>query len=384
MPPDRASHRTAICAERVFDGRRWHERAAVLVEGGRIAGLSSWSDLPDGLAQERLPDGAMLVPGFVDLQVNGGGGLLLNDQPTADGMRVIAAAHRWLGTTAILPTLITDTRGQMIVAIEAARETTGRDGVLGLHLERPFLSPARPGIHRKDRIARAEMGDLDVLRRLPPHSLVTLAPECVPEGFVRALAEAGIRVFVGHSEASAEFMQRAIEEGLTGVTHLYNAMPPLTGRAPGIVGMALAEPRLIAGLIVDGIHVDPVSVRAAFAAKGADGIALVSDAMPSVGSNETQFQLMDRTITLRDGKLTGEDGTLAGAHLDTATAVKNAVTLAGIPLEDALRAASLTPAKFLGIENERGVIASGAHADLVALSDELKVLSVWAGGERVS
>jgi N-acetylglucosamine-6-phosphate deacetylase len=383
MPPD-TSHATAICAERVFDGRRCHQRAAVLVEGGRIAGLSSWSDLPDGLPQERLPDGTMLVPGFIDLQVNGGGGVLLNDEPTAQGMRAIAGAHRRFGTTAILPTLITDTRGQMIVAIEAAREAAGCDGVLGLHLEGPFLSPARPGIHRKDRIAQADMRDLDVLRRLPPHSMVTLAPECVPEDFVRALVDAGIRVAAGHSEASAEVMQRALEEGLTGVTHLYNAMPPLIGRAPGIVGMALAEPRLIAGLIVDGIHVDPVSVRAAFAAKGADGIALVSDAMPSVGSSETQFKLMGRTILLRDGKLASEDGTLAGAHLDMAAAVKNAVTLVGIALEDALRAATLTPGRFLGLEGERGAITPGAHADFVALSNDLDVLSVWADGARVA
>jgi N-acetylglucosamine-6-phosphate deacetylase len=377
------SQRHAICAERVFDGQRWHDRAAVLVEQGRVVALSASSDLPDCCSQERLPDGAMLVPGFVDLQVNGGGGVLLNDRPTVDGMRAIAAAHRKLGTTAILPTLITDTRGQMIVAIEAAREIAGRDGVLGLHLEGPFLSPARPGIHRKDRIAKAEMRDLDVLRRLPPHSMVTLAPECVPAGFIRGLAEAGIRVSAGHSEASAEVMQRALDEGLTGVTHLYNAMPPLAGRAPGIVGTALAEPRMIAGLIVDGIHVDPVSVRAAFAAKGGGRIALVSDAMPSVGSAERQFQLMDRTISLCDGKLAADDGTLAGAHLDMATAVRNAVTLAGISLEDALEAATLTPAKFLGVENESGVIASGAQADLVAMSPELNVLSVWTGGDRV-
>ena len=383
MLPDQGSQRHAICAERLFDGRRWLERAAVVVEGGRVAGLSPWSDVPEGCPQQRLPQGAMLVPGFVDLQVNGGGGVLLNDRPTADGMRAIAAAHRRLGTTSILPTLITDTRGQMIIAIEAAREAAGRDGVLGLHLEGPFLSSARPGIHRKDHIAKAEMRDLDVLRRLPSHSMVTLAPECVPPNFIRALADAGIRVSAGHSEASAEIMRRAIDEGLTGVTHLYNAMPPLAGRSPGIVGMALAEPKLIAGLIADGLHVDAVSLRAAFAAKGADAIALVSDAMPSVGSNETQFQLMDRTISLRDGKLTGDDGTLAGAHLDMATAVKNAVTLAGIPLEDALRAATLTPAKFLGLDKERGTIVPGAHADVVALSADLNVLSVWTDGERV-
>ncbi len=376
--------RRAICAERVFDGRKWHSNTAVVTERGRVLGLSSGSDLPDDCAREQLPAGGMLVPGFIDLQVNGGGGVLLNDQPTVEGMRDIARAHRRLGTTAILPTLITDTRKQMAAVIEAGREAVATDGILGLHIEGPFISPARPGIHPRDRIARAEMRDLDLLGRLPTHSMVTLAPECVPVGFIRALVEAGIRVSAGHSEASAEVMKRAIDEGLTGVTHLFNAMAPMMGRAPGLVGTALAEPRLIAGLIVDGLHIDPISARAAFAAKGWEGIALVSDAMPSVGSSVTEFRLMGRSITLHDGKLTAEDGTLAGAHLDMVGAIKNAVALAGIPLDDALRSATLTPAKYLRIENERGVIASGAHADFAVLSPELKILSVWADGERVS
>jgi N-acetylglucosamine-6-phosphate deacetylase len=323
------------------------------------------------------------VPGFIDLQVNGGGGVLLNDRPTADSMRAIARAHRKVGTTALLPTLITDTRAQMLAAITAAREVAGTGGLLGLHLEGPYLSPARPGIHRKEHIVRPEMRDLEPLRDLPAPSLITLAPECVPDGFVRALAATGVRVSAGHSEASADIMLRAVHDGLTGVTHLYNAMPPLAGRAPGIVGAALSEPRLTAGLIADGLHVDPVSIRAAFAAKGADGIALVSDAMPTVGSDLTRFDLMGRAISLRNGKLTADDGTLAGAHLDMGIAVRNAVTLAHIPLDDALRAATLTPARFLGLGHERGALIPGARADFVALGTGLDVLSVWVDGERV-
>jgi N-acetylglucosamine-6-phosphate deacetylase len=309
--------------------------------------------------------------------------VLLNDAPTPEAMRAIVRAHRRIGTTALLPTLITDTREQMQAAIASARAVAGTGGVLGLHLEGPFISPARPGVHRRDRILQADMTDAERLRDLPRRSMVTLAPECVPAGFVRALAASGARVSVGHSEASAEIVLRAADEGLTGVTHLYNAMPPLLGRSPGIVGAALSEPRLIAGLIADGIHVDPVSIRAAFAAKGADGIALVSDAMPTVGADLDQFALLGRTVTLRDGKLTAEDGTIAGAHLDMASAVQNAVRLAGIPLDDALRAATLTPARFLGIENERGALAPGAHADFALLDADLSVVSVWAGGERV-
>ena len=271
------------------------------------------------------------------------------------------------------------------MAIAAAREAAGHDGVLGLHLEGPFISPARPGVHRPDRIAQATMDDLDWLAELGSAgtSLITLAPECVPKSFIRQLANAGVRVSAGHSEASADILLNAIDEGLTGVTHLFNAMPPLAGRAPGIVGTALAEPRLTAGLIVDGIHVDPISVRAAFAAKGADGIALVTDAMPSVGASVDRFDLMGRTIRLQNGRLTAEDGTLAGAHLDMASAVRNAMNLARIPLEDALRAASFTPARFLGLEHERGVLQPGARADLVALTPELTVIETWLGGTEM-
>ncbi len=389
MPPSdnifRPQGPYAVLASRLFDGRRWRSDVAVLIEGGRIRGLAPWGEVPGGWRHQRLPDGALLAPGFIDLQVNGGGGVLLNDDPSVKAMRAIAHAHRRYGTTACLPTLIADSRQQMQAAVAAARTAAGSDGVLGIHLEGPFISPARPGIHRPDHIAVPHLSDLDWLTDLAGtgRSMVTLAPERLPEGFVKRLA-ASVRVSVGHSEATAEVVMRAVADGLTGVTHLFNAMPPFAGRAPGIVGAALAEPRLVAGIIVDGIHVDPVSVRAAFAAKGAHGIMLVSDAMPSVGTNVSQFRLMERTISLRDGRLTGADGTLAGAHLDMASAVRNAVKLVKLPLDDALRAASLTPATFLGIEHERGALTIGARADMVALTGDLDVIGTWVGGEEQS
>jgi N-acetylglucosamine-6-phosphate deacetylase len=385
----------AVLAGRVFDGRRWHDDAAVLIRHERIVGVASRGEVPPDWAPTHLPDGVFLAPGFIDLQVNGGGGVLLNDQPTADGMRAIAQAHRRFGTTACLPTLITDTREQVRLAVAAARAIAGREGVLGLHLEGPFISPKRPGVHRPDRIRQPVSrlhppvqgegeDDLEQLCELAGigRSLVTLAPECVPAGFVRTLASSGVRVSIGHSEAPAALVMQAVADGATGVTHLFNAMPPLSARDPGIIGTALAERALTAGLIVDGIHVDPVSVRAAFAAKGHDCLALVTDAMPTVGASLTRFELMGRTITLADGRLTTQTGTLAGAHLDMATAVRNAVELAQLPLEDALRAASLTPARFLGLENKRGAFVPGARADLVALSDDLRVVATWLGGEN--
>jgi N-acetylglucosamine-6-phosphate deacetylase len=372
----------AILADRVFDGQRWHPEAAVVVREGRVARIGPLAEIPKNWPQTRLPKAAFLAPGFIDLQVNGGGGVLLNDQPTADGMRAIARAHRQFGTTGCLPTLITDTRERVQAAIAAARSVSGRDGVIGLHLEGPFISPKRPGVHRSDRIAQPAAGDLEQLCELARagRSMVTLAPECVPAGFVRTLAASGVRVSIGHSEASAATVMQAIADGATGVTHLFNAMPPLSAREPGIVGAALAENRLTAGLIVDGIHVDPISVRAAFAAKGCERIALVTDAMPTVGASLDHFELVGRTIRLANGRLTTEEGTLAGAHLDMAMAVRNAVRLAQLALEDALRAASLTPARFLGLDKERGTLAAGARADLVALSDDLNVVGTWVAG----
>ena len=353
-----------------------------MIRDGRLAGLASWSEVPPDWPQMRLPAGAFLTPGFIDLQVNGGGGILLNDRPTADGMRAVARAHRRYGTTACLPTLISGTREQVRSAIEAARSASGRDGVIGLHLEGPFISPQRPGVHRPDRILKPSAGDLEQLSELAGagSSMVTLAPECVPAGFVRTLTAQGIRVSIGHSEASAPAVMQAVEEGASGVTHLFNAMPPMAARSPGIIGAALADARLTAGLIVDGLHVDPIAVRAAFAAKSCDRIALVTDAMPTVGSTLDRFDLVGQTVKLTNGRLTTEAGTLAGAHLDMASAVRNAVRVADVPLESALRAASLTPAQFLGVDDERGTLAPGARADFVAMTQELSVLAAWIDG----
>jgi N-acetylglucosamine-6-phosphate deacetylase len=299
-------------------------------------------------------------------------------------MRAIARAHRRFGTTACLPTMITDTRDQMRFAIEAAHRAAGRDGVIGVHLEGPFISPARPGIHRTDLIAQATDGDLEWLLGLAEvgRSIVTLAPECVPPGFVKRLAAAGIRISLGHSEASAEAVGRAADDGLTGITHLFNAMPAMAARLPGPVGAALADRRLTASLLVDGIHVDPIAVRAAFAAKGAEGIALVTDAMPTVGADVAQFSLMGRTIELIGGSLRDSDGTLAGAHLDMASAVRNAVMLAEVDLGGALQSASLTPARFLRLDHERGALFPGARADLVALTHALHPLATWIEGKE--
>src|SRR5712692_3342573 len=378
------SPRLAIAADRIFDGYRWHDDAVILIDRGVVQGIVPRDQGASDGPTEVMPPGTVLAPGFIDLQVNGGGGILLNDAPTPDAIRAIARAHRRYGTTSCLPTLISDTRVKAMAAIAAAKLLDSSDGILGLHLEDPFISHLRPGIHRGDRIMSATRDDLDWLGELSAvgSSMVTLAPECVPAGFVKTLAASGIRVSVGHSEAAPDILIRAIDEGLSGVTHLFNAMPAMSAREPGIVGVALTDQRLTAGIILDGIHVDPLVVRAAFSAKNRSNIALVSDAMPTVGTEQDHFELMGRRIQLRNGRLVSENGTLAGAHLELASAVKNAVTLVGISLDYALRAASLVPARFLGIEHHRGTLSAGARADIVALTTNLEVLTTWMAGER--
>jgi N-acetylglucosamine-6-phosphate deacetylase len=374
----------AISADRIFDGHRWHDNTVLLIDRGMVRGIAPRGPSTADWPIEVLPAGTMLAPGFIDLQVNGGGGILLNDDPTPEAMRAIARAHRPYGTTSCLPTLISDAPAKAIAAIAAAKSMAGTDdGILGIHLEGPFINPSRPGIHRSDRILTATPDDLDWLVELSAvgSSMMTLAPECVPAGFVEALASSGIRVSVGHSEATADALIRAIDEGLSGVTHLFNAMPPMSAREPGIVGIALTDERLTAGIILDGIHVDPVVVRAAFSAKNRSNIALVSDAMPTVGTEQVQFKLMGRQIQLQEGRLVSENGTLAGAHLNLVSAVKNAVTLGRISLDCALRAATLVPARFLGIEHQRGTLTPGARADIVALTPKLDVLTTWIAGK---
>src|SRR6267154_4161632 len=310
--------RLAISADRIFDGYRWHDDAVILVDRGVVRWIAPRDRSEDDWPTEVMPPGTLLAPGFIDLQVNGGGGILLNDDPTPDAMRAIARAHRRYGTTSCLPTLISDTRAKATAAIAAAKLIDDADGILGLHLEGPFISPSRPGIHRSDRILAATTDDLDWLGELSAvgSSMVTLAPECVPAGFVKTLATSGIRVSVGHSEAVPDTLIRAIDDGLSGVTHLFNAMPAMSARQPGIVGVALTDERLTASIILDGIHVDPLVARTAFSAKNRKNLALVSDAMPTVGTEDDHFELMGRQIQLRHGRLVSENGTLAGAILE--------------------------------------------------------------------
>ena len=370
-----------IATAQLFDGTAMRGPASVRVSNGRIESISCGEG--KSRASTNLPADVILAPGFIDIQVNGGGGVLLNDQPTEEGVRRIVAAHRSAGTTGCLPTLITD-RSEVIEQLAAVAQACLQiPGVLGFHLEGPALNRSRKGIHPESEIRLPDGRDVAAIKSFGVcgRSIVTLAPECVPASMIEEFIGAGLRVSAGHSDATAAEAELAADRGVSGATHLFNAMSQLNAREPGLVGAALQDDRLFAGIICDGIHVDRTSLRVAFRCKGRDRLMLITDAMPLVGSHDQEFMLHGRRIALHENRLTGPDGTLAGAHLTMIEAVRNAVTMLGVELADALTMASRTPATFLGLDSQLGSIAPFYRADLVAFSSRFEVIETWIAGQ---
>ena len=370
-----------IAAPRLFDGIGIHGPASVRISKGRIESIN----FGEARASTHLPEDVILAPGFIDVQVNGGGGVLLNDQPTEAGVRRIVEAHRSAGTTGCLPTLITD-RSEVIEQLAAVAQACLQiPGVLGFHLEGPALNKSRKGIHPISEIRMPNRRDLAALKSFGVcgRSVVTLAPECVPASLIDEFIGVGLRVSAGHSDATAAQMEIAANRGVSSVTHLFNAMSQLGSREPGLVGAALQDDRLFAGIICDGIHVDRISLRVALRCKGRDRLMLITDAMPLVGTHDHGFMLHGTRIALHENRLTGPDGTLAGTNLTMIEAVRNAIALFDIPLVDALIMASRTPARFLGLDSELGLIAPGYRADLVAFNTNFDVIETWVAGKSV-
>ena len=355
----------------------------VVVKGERIVEVGARVT-----ADRRIDlEGGYLLPGFIDTQVNGGGGALFNDAPTVEAIATIGAAHRAYGTTGFLPTLISDdlaTVAQAIAAVDAAIEA-GVPGVLGIHIEGPFLSEKRKGVHDASKFRTLDDASIDLLASARcGRTLVTLAPETTTPQMIARLAAAGVTVAAGHTNATYDVLTGALEAGVTGFTHLFNAMSPLTSREPGAVGAALESQEAWCGIIADGRHIHPAVLRIAFAAKRRDRFMLVTDAMPSVGMADKRFTIQGRPIRVVDGVCVDENGTLAGSDLDMAGAVANAVRMAGLPLEEAARMASAYPAAFLGLGEGYGRIAVGARADLVLLDAGLKAVRTWIGGSDIA
>ena len=373
---------TALINARVLAAQGWRDDVAVIVEGERIRELAAARDIPVGTRTHDL-SGRMLLPGFIDCQVNGGGGILFNDVATVEGIRAIGAAHRRFGTTGFLPTLISDTIDAMRIAIAAADAAIAEavPGVLGIHLEGPFISRERKGVHAEKYLHAPDADELRVAESLRRgKTLLTVAPECVAPDAIRSLIAAGVIVAAGHTNADYATVRAALDAGVRGFTHLFNAMSPLTSRAPGVVGAALDDPDSWCGVIVDGHHVDAASLRIALRAKPRGKLFLVTDAMPPVGAGNPSFVLDGETITARDGICQTAAGTLAGSALSMIDAVRNTVEMLGVPLEEAARMASTYPADFLGLGATHGRIEAGFHADFTVVDRDLRLTETWIGG----
>jgi len=364
----------------VLTERGFERDACVVVEEGFIVAVLH-GEPPTGDLIDL--DGGYLVPGFIDAQVNGGGGVLFNNDTSVEAIAAIGRAHRRFGTAGFLPTLISDDAAVMQRAIKATHDAIGQGvpGVLGIHLEGPYLAPARKGTHDDTKFRVPDADEIAMATSLDNGvSLITLAPEQVPPASIRAIVERGGIVAAGHTAGSYDEIRAGIDAGITGFTHLYNAMTPLQGREPGAVGAALEDDDCWCGVIVDGVHVHPASLRVALKAKPRGKVFLVTDAMPMVGADDPSFDLYGETIIAVDGVVRNAAGALAGSALDMASAVRNSVHLLGLPLDEACRMAAQYPAEFLGIGGERGRIAAGYRADLVLLDGEVRVQRSWIGG----
>lgn len=361
----------------------WLEKQALVIHRDRIQGIVPEDQLPPQIHKRVNLAGSYLIPGFFDTQVNGGGGVLLNDQPDLAAMQTILNSHARCGTTAILPTLISDELDVIAEALQAMDRAIEAElpGIIGIHLEGPFLNPARSGVHDASKFRSLDPQALELVGQARRgRVLLTLAPEKNSEAAIRQLAQAGVVLAAGHSAATYEEARRGLEAGITSFTHLFNAMSPLTSREPGCVGAALEDRNSWCGVIVDGFHVHHAALKIALQAKPRGKICLVTDAMPSVEASDKAFWLNGEQIRAVNGRCATAAGTLAGSDLDMLTAVRNSLDYLGVDLAEAVRMASLYPAEMMGVADDIGSLAAGKRASFVALSQRLTIEGVWING----
>lgn len=371
---------------RVLAEGRFNEGLTVLVKDGMIEGFAPKNQAVAESVRTVDLKGEYVLPGFIDTQVNGGGGVLFNDSPDMAGIQTMAKAHWQFGSTGFLPTLISDELDVIRQGVSAVEEAIdqGIPGVLGIHIEGPFLAHDRRGVHDARKLQQLSN---EIVNALEPvkngRSVLTLAPETVAPAMIRALSEKGFIVCAGHSNASHEQVNVAVQQGLRGFTHLFNAMSQLGVREPGVVGAALDDNSTWCGVIADNHHVSPVSLRIAYQCKGPEKLMLVTDAMPPVGSSQNEFSLLGKKVTVSEGVCRDSDGTLAGTALDMASAVRNIIEDTGCSLAEASIMASAGPAAFLDLCDDRGTIEVGKRADLVFANEQLEMCATLIGGEVV-
>ncbi|MTI18084.1 N-acetylglucosamine-6-phosphate deacetylase [Rhodobacteraceae bacterium RKSG542] len=372
-----------VFARRLFDGSGAEPKSnqLITIDAGRIEAI-------DGADEKQARENGAVVadiaaPGFIDIQINGANDVQFDSKCGASGLLKIAEGARKGGTAHLLPTFITASGTAYegaLAGVQEAMAMATSSGIIGIHLEGPFLSKQRPGIHSAGFIRELDESDLERLRAtFPGKLLLTLAPECTSSTVLEQLEKAGVIVFVGHSQASGDECSKALEHGLKGATHLFNAMSQISARDPGVVGSILAHEEAFAGIIADGVHVHPDNLKLAATLKP-DTLCLVSDAMQTLAGTKTEFELDGYRIFLRDGRLTNAEGTLAGAQLAMNEAVANMVRYAEVDLAAALKMAGTNPAHALGLASELGYLRSGYRASITLLDNDLSVSQVLVDG----
>ena len=375
----------ALLGSQIFCGERFYDDHALLVDGKSIVDIVDKNNTPDNFNKIELDQG-ILAPGFIDLQVNGGGGVLFNNSPNKESLNTIIKAHQFFGTTSVMPTVISDSLEVLEQCIKTVtEEIKNNSSLLGIHIEGPFFNTKYRGVHQKQYISTINSDYLNLFESLKGFPvMLTLAPECISSQQLKHLTSLGIKTLAGHSEATYDELDDAIKNGLDGFTHLFNAMGQISAREPGVVGSALHFENTFASIIVDLHHVHPSLIQLAYQLKPTGKLFFISDSMATINHGKPSFELYDEVVNESDGRLVNSEGKLAGSSITQIDAVKNAYQKCNIPLNQALAMASRYPAEYLGIENHLGSLKPGYRADLVHFDANFKVHNAWVSGKQIN
>ena len=375
----------ALLGSQIFCGERFYDDHALLVDGKSIVDIVDKNNTPDNFNKIELDQG-ILAPGFIDLQVNGGGGVLFNNSPNKESLNTIIKAHQFFGTTSVMPTVISDSLEVLEQCIKTVtEEIKNNSSLLGIHIEGPFFNTKYRGVHQKQYISTINSDYLNLFESLKGFPvMLTLAPECISSQQLKHLTSLGIKTLAGHSEATYDELDDAIKNGLDGFTHLFNAMGQISAREPGVVGSALHFENTFASIIVDLHHVHPSLIQLAYQLKPKGKLFFISDSMATINHGKPSFELYDEVVNESDGRLVNSEGKLAGSSITQIDAVKNAYQKCNIPLNQALAMASRYPAEYLGIENHLGSLKPGYRADLVHFDSNFKVHNAWVSGKQIN
>jgi len=375
----------ALLGSQIFCGELFYDDHALLVDGKSIVDIVDKNNIPENFNKMELDQG-ILAPGFIDLQVNGGGGVLFNNSPNKESLNTIIKAHQFFGTTSVMPTVISDSLEVLEQCIKTVtEEIKNNSSLLGIHIEGPFFNTKYRGVHQKQYISTINSDYLNLFESLKGFPvMLTLAPECISSQQLKHLTSLGIKTLAGHSDASYDELDDAIKNGLDGFTHLFNAMSQISAREPGVVGSALHFENTFASIIVDLHHVHPSLIQLAYQLKPSGKLFFISDSMATINHGKPSFELYDEVVNESDGRLVNSEGKLAGSSITQIDAVKNAYQKCNIPLNQALAMASRYPAEYLGIENHLGSLKPGYRADLVHFDSNFKVHNTWVSGKQIN